>query len=455
MTKEYKSYQKGQLPWIHRIPEHWRWVRNGSLLYKKKVIVGKKYSDYNLLSLTTNGIRQKDINDVKGKVPESYDNYQKVDYGDMVFCLFDLDCSAVFSGLSNEHGMITSAYDVAQINNSIVNSQFLSYWFDSVFAGRYYKIFSRTVRYTVNFDSFTSIKSPVPSRKEQDQIVRFLDWKISEMNHFINEKRKEITKLEELKQTIISNYVFHGLVSDTEYKDTGYHWIPSIPEHWRLLRNKCIFHERVAYSVSGKETLLSVSKHYGVKRYCDLKADEQFATIKPAESLAGYKIVKKHDLVMNIMRARNGSYGISDFDGIVSPAYCVYSLNDFCDPAYMHYLLRTPQIMAIFEAYAYGIAEHRRRLYAEDFLRICSPVPPREEQVEIAKKCKEQEKHIDELIANIRKVIDLVKELKTRTISDVVTGQVDVRDVVIPEYTKEEEIQEDSDNDPEEETEEV
>ena len=172
---KYFKYQASQLPWIKSIPSHWKWLRNACLLKPHKEKVGDKFSDYTLLSLTTIGIKEKNIRDTSGKVPDSYEGYQKVYLGDMVFCLFDLDCSAVFSGLSNYKGMITSAYDVARPVEEFVNPQFLKYWFDSVFAGRYYKIFAKSVRYTINYDSFKTLKTPVPPKSEQDQIVRYLD----------------------------------------------------------------------------------------------------------------------------------------------------------------------------------------------------------------------------------------------------------------------------------------
>ena len=132
----YSSYKPTDLPWVNSVPQHWRMVRNGALLSWKQNKVGESFGRYDLLSLTTTGVRVKDINDARGKVPASYEGYQEVFPSDMVFCLFDLDCSAVFAGKSNYHGMITSAYDVAMPNESEANPSYLDYWFISVFSGR-------------------------------------------------------------------------------------------------------------------------------------------------------------------------------------------------------------------------------------------------------------------------------------------------------------------------------
>ena len=433
MGEKYVEYQSGGLPWIKEIPAHWNLLRNGVFLKNHSEKVGDKFTDFQLLSLTTTGIKKKSINEVTGKVPESYEGYQKVFQGDMIFCLFDLDCSAVFSGLSDYDGMITSAYNVAKPDENIVNSGYLKYWYASIFAGRYYKIFSKSVRYTINYDAFKTIKAPIPPKSEQDQIVRYLDWKTYEIDRFIRQKRRQIKRIEELKKAETDRFVLRGVRKHKMLK-TDIIGLEEIPNDWEVVRNKNLFYERTMLSSTGSERLLSVSKHFGVKPYDDLDSDEQFATIKPAEDLSGYKIVHRNDLVMNIMRARNGSFGISDYDGLVSAAYCVYGLKKECNPKYIHYLLRSSQIISTYEAYAYGICEHRRRLYADDCMRLYSVLPSMGEQNEIVEKITELESQIDHAVKRVKEEIELLQELRTKLIADVVTGQIDVRDEVIPEY---------------------
>ena len=202
----YNDCQLSQLPWLDSIPSHWSWILNGALFDYHQDKVGDEYSKYQLLSLTTSGVKEKSLDEVTGKAPASYSGYQEVKPGDMVFCLFDLDVSAVFSGLSNYSGMITSAYDVATPKRTY-NNKFLDYWFQSVFFGRYYKIFAKSVRYTINWDVFKAIKSPVPPREEQDQIVRYLDWQVSKINKLIQGYQKQKTLLNERKNVLIDNAV--------------------------------------------------------------------------------------------------------------------------------------------------------------------------------------------------------------------------------------------------------
>lgn len=437
----YQKYSSAEIPWVMQIPSHWSQIRNDAFFTWHQDKVGPDYKKYKLLSLTTQGVRCKSIEDATGKVPTSYEGYQKVNSGDMVFCLFDLDCSAVFSGISNYFGMITSAYDVMTPDDSIVNPRFIDYWFQSVFAGRHYKIFAKSVRYTINYDIFKALKTPVPPRAEQDQIVRYLDWKVAQINKLIHGYQREIGLIEEKENLKICDLLLHGLDQTVSFINPGIQNIDRIPSHWKVLQSKRLFNERSEFSTQGNETLLSVSKHYGVKRYSDLDTAEQFATIKPAQSLIGYKKVHQYDLAMNIMRARNGSYGISDYDGIVSPAYCVYQLIYDCNPQYIHYLLHTPQIISCFESYSYGIAEHRRRLYPTDFLRLYFPIPPKAEQNKIVERVLEIKSESTIIIDKLKRQITLLREYRTRLISDVVTGQMDVRGIAVPDFVPEEDVE--------------
>ena len=115
------------------------------------------------------------------------------------------------------------------------------------------------------------------------------------------------------------------------YKPSGVEWLGEIPEHWKFQRIKHVFREIDERTVSGDEELLSVSHYTGVTpRKDSLESENDLLT--NAATLEGYKKVAINDLVINIMLAWNGSLGISAYNGITSPAYCVYrakNINEF------------------------------------------------------------------------------------------------------------------------------
>ena len=189
------------------------------------------------------------------------------------------------------------------------------------------------------------------------------------------------------------------------------------PAHWQLLRIKNIFSEIEDRSTDGTEELLSVSHYTGVTLKRDsLENEDDFIT--NAESLEGYKRVAKGDLVINIMLAWNGSLGISPFDGITSPAYCVYRVKENNNPEYFGYLFSTNLIKAEFRKKSTGIIDSRLRLYSDKFFSIFSVVPPVEEQNQIVEYIKKQSEKIGRFIAKKQRFIELLKEQRQSVINE-------------------------------------
>ena len=167
-----------------------------------------------------------------------------------------------------------------------------------------------------------------------------------------------------------------------ELEKTDVDFITEIPKHWNLNRAKKIFREIDERSEDGSEVLLSVSEYTGVTP--KTKKYEDADWVGRAESLEGYKKCKKNDLVSNIMLAWKRGLGVTDHDGIVSPAYCIYRSNHKAHPKFMHYLLRNSLYTTEFKRHSKGIIESRLTLYSERFLPIPLITPPIEEQKAIA-----------------------------------------------------------------------
>ena len=204
-----------------------------------------------------------------------------------------------------------------------------------------------------------------------------------------------------------------------EMKYSGIPWIGNIPCSWDVARIKTIFKERTELSEDGSETLLSVSEYYGVANRSERVSEGEF--VSRAETLVGYKKCYVGDLVSNIMLAWKGSMGITEIDGIVSPAYCVYEPSPRIYPRYYHYLFRTSLYTSIFRLYSKGIIDSRLRLYSPYFFDISAIIPSLSEQQKIAlfldRKCAE----IDEMIALQEKIIDELKAYKQSVITEAVT----------------------------------
>ncbi|MCR5191041.1 MAG: restriction endonuclease subunit S [Bacteroidales bacterium] len=196
------------------------------------------------------------------------------------------------------------------------------------------------------------------------------------------------------------------------YKDSGVKWLGEIPSHWDVIKSKYLWKESFSISENGNEELLSVSQYDGIT---PAKGDSR------SESLKGYKIVSENDLVINIMLAWMGGLGVSKFDGIISPAYCVYKLTKDSNPKYLHYLYKTPLYLAEFARHSTGVIPSRWRMYTDDFGQVVSLLPPRKEQDAIVEYLDEKMAKIDAAIAQQQKMIDLLNERKQIIINRAVT----------------------------------
>lgn len=212
----------------------WNLYPNKYIFYAHSKKVGKSFIDYQLLSLTKAGVIKKDINSNEGKLPESFENYQTVECNDMILCLFDLDVSAVFSGISNYDGMITSAYDVFGINRNLAIPKFIDYWFSNIFTNRSYCVFSKSLRHTITWDIFKKLPTALPPLPIQNKIVEILDDKIVKIDALIEIENKQIEKLDEYKKAVITRAVTKGLDPNVKMKDSGVEWIGEIPEGWKI-----------------------------------------------------------------------------------------------------------------------------------------------------------------------------------------------------------------------------
>jgi type I restriction enzyme, S subunit len=208
-----------------------------------------------------------------------------------------------------------------------------------------------------------------------------------------------------------------------EYKESGQEWLGQVPKHWEVRRTKFLLREMDSRSSTGKEQLLRVSQYTGVTQR--KSADGTDSPDTRAASLKGYKVVSKNDLVINIMLAWNGSLGISRFDGIASPAYCVYRLKPEVEPWYFHELLRLPAYKGRIKSASTGVVESRLRLYSDDLGCIEALLPPPSEQSAIVRFLDHWNGRLEKAIRSKRRVIALLQEQKQAIIHRAVTRGLD------------------------------
>jgi type I restriction enzyme S subunit len=415
--EKYSSYKDSGVEWLGEIPEHWDTLANKYIFKLKKNLVGKRSSEYDLLSLTLKGIIKRDMENPEGKFPAEFDTYQEVKQGDFVFCLFDVEETPRTVGLSQFDGMITGAYTVMDAKS--MNKDYLYYFYLNLDSKKRMKPLYRGLRNTIPKDSFFSFKTFVPPKEEQTKIALYLDEKTAQIDNAISQKERLIELLKEQKQITINEAVTKGLDKDVEFKDSGVEWIGEIPKHWELLANKYIF--KIKKDTVGKRSseysLLSLTLQGIIKR--DLDGGGKF----PAE-FDTYQEVKQGDFVFCLFDVEETprTVGLSEYNGMITGAYTVMSVQDM-DRKYLYYFYLNLDSKKRLKPLYRGL---RNTIPKDSFFSFKTFVPPIDEQIQIVEYIEKQTAKIDKAIELQQNYIGKLKEYKASLIDSVVTGKVRV-----------------------------
>ncbi len=431
---EYKSYEPIALPWLEKIPSHWKMVRNKNVFEESKEVVGEKANDYPLLSLTTKGIVYRDLESGKGKFPKDFNTYKTVKIGDMAFCLFDIDETPRTVGLSSLDGMLTGAYNIFHVHD--INARYAYYYYLSLDNVKALKPLYGGLRKTINTTTFLATKMPVPPEDEQKQIVSFLDWKVSEINRLINYQRKQLQIVDELKESIVCNALLNGINTDS-FKDSGIAWIGKIPKNWEIIRIKWLFDEADERNVNKDAELLTFSKKRGLIPFSE--ASEKMPS---ANDLSNYKLLHEGQLLENRMQAWHGMFICATREGCVSPDYSVFNASKRrpVNVKFYEYVFKSHIWVEQFANASRGVGSGFNRLYTPQFGAIYTVYPDINEQNKIVEFLDNKVHQIELLVELIEKRISVLEELKTKLIADVVVGKVDVRNIQIPTFEYVEEV---------------
>lgn len=423
MSKAYPTYKDSGIEWLGQIPTHWDLLRNKIFITEHDNVVGQDAYKYTLLSLTKQGVIQRDIESGKGKFPKEFDNYKIVESGNIIFCLFDVDETPRTVGLSSIDGMITGAYNVFSIKG--INSQFYYYYFLAVDEAKALRPLYSGLRKVVKTERFAGLRIPVPPEEEQRQIVAYLDYKSNKINERICQRERELQTLSELKQAEIAAVVTRGLDPNVPMKESGIEWLGKIPAHWEVRKIKNCLQERSEKGYPN-EPILCATQSRGVIPQ-DMYDNRVVVVNKDFDKL---KLVKCGDFVISL-RSFQGGIEYAYYQGIISAAYTILTPKDKRNSEYFKHLFKSHDFIQLLQTCVTGIREGQNINYAM-LAKHFIPIPPIEEQQKIVLYIKNRLYVIDEYIAKLKAEINYLQEYKQRLISDVVTGKVDVRGVEIP-----------------------
>ena len=354
---------------------------------------------------------------------EIYSNYSLINKGDIVINGLNLNYDFVSQrvAISPKNGIITSAYVVISPKVEI-NTYFYCYLFKNMDNMKIFHGMGTGVRKTLSYKELRNHDVLLPPLSEQDAIVRYLDTATSEIDKAIAMQQKMIDLLNERKQIIIQNAVTKGLDENVEMKESGVEWIGRIPKHWEV--NPLRKYLKVCSKRNMPDAqLLSVTREEGVI-VRNIESKEENHNYIP-DDLSNYKYVQKGQFVINKMKSWQGSYGVSNYDGIVSPAYFVYDLM-YYNKEYFSLAIRSKKFSPFFSKYSKGIRIDQWDLMPEALKIIPFLEPPVEEQNAIVHFLEDIIPRINDNITNCQRQITLLQERKQIIINEVVTGKVRV-----------------------------
>ncbi|WP_157935756.1 restriction endonuclease subunit S domain-containing protein [Tsuneonella flava] len=407
--------------WIESIPEHWNEAPFfAHTIERKRKNTGMK-SD-NLLSLSYGRIVRKSMEANDGLVPESYETYQIVEPGELVFRLTDLqnDKRSLRSAISLETGIITSAY--LAVSPVGILPEFMSYLMRSYDLQKVFYAMGGGMRQSLKYDDMRHLPLVFPPLEEQSYIAEFLDNETGRIDGLIAQKARFIAVLDDKEKAMISHFVRRGIDPGAPTKDSGVEWRGIVPAHWRRARIKNHF-KQVKRQGYDELTVLSVYREFGVIE----KASRSDNINKTPEDLSKYQLVEPNDLAINKMKAWQGSMGISPHLGITSPDYVVMTPIGEHNPKYMHHYLRARPMPWVYRLISNGIRTDQWRMEPEKFLELPIFLPPMDEQEAIANRIDLELDRIRDLIEKTESTIALLKEKRAALITAAVTGKVEVK----------------------------
>jgi type I restriction enzyme, S subunit len=194
------------IPWLGDIPKHWEAVPNRSYLKLRKRLVGERSKEHVLLSLTLRGIIARDMENPTGKWPASFDTYQEVDQGDLVFCLFDIDETPRFVGLSTLRGMITGAYTVFACKDAEIAGWAYQFYLAMDFDKRLKPVYTG-LRKVIQKSIFLGLKTPLPPPEERRTILGLIESSTAGIITTISRLEREIVLLREYRTRLVADVV--------------------------------------------------------------------------------------------------------------------------------------------------------------------------------------------------------------------------------------------------------
>ena len=423
--KRYEAYKSCNIPWIKQIPDHWISQR-GKNLYKKEQRAVKDTDEVVTCFRDGRVTLRKNRRTTGFTEALNEFGYQGIRKGDLVIHVMDAFAGAI--GVSDSDGKGTPVYNVCTPKGDS-NNYYYAYALREMARAGFIQSLYRGIRERSSdfrFDVFARQYLPVPPRDEQDQIVRYLDWQVSKINRLISAKRKEIDLTREYLSVKIED-AFNSVIGTSSVM------LP-LGRYIRKIESGTSVNSIMGSANAGAHGVLSTSCVYG--NCFNASQNKQVAPIDYERVSCP---VRKDTVIVSRMNTPSlvGACGYSDkdIDNVFLPdrLWQVY-FNDTLMPEFVWRYLSRQSVQSWFATIATGSSNTMKNITKLQFKTVLIPNIDLEKQkrvTEIIRKIMDKRNTSCQLY---EKTISNLQDLRTRLISDVVTGQMDVRSIEVPEF---------------------
>jgi type I restriction enzyme, S subunit len=417
----YPSYKDSGVEWLGDVPKGWVIKRIKHLFEIKKRISGAE--GYEVLSITQQGIKVKDIESGDGQLSMDYSKYQFVEIGD--FAMNHMDLLTGYVDISPVFGVTSPDYRVFSVRDQeVCFDRYYLYLFQMGYRNKIFYAFgqgsSQLGRWRFPTEQFNSFEFPNPSIQEQKQIAAFLDRETVKIDALIGEQQRLIELLKEKRQSVISHAVTKGLIPNTPMKDSGIEWLGEVPEHWEVKRLKHSL-KLLTEKTDRRENpvaLENIESWSGRFIQTETTFEGEGIAFERGDILFG----KLRPYLAKIYLAETAGEAVGDFH-VLRPTIDK-------DSHFSQYQILNREFIAIIDGSTFGAKMPR---VSWDFLgNMILTTPPNSEQQTIAAFLDSETAKLDVLTSEAKTVISLLQERRTALISAAVTGKIDLRNANKP-----------------------
>ena len=438
----YEKYKDSGIAWIGEVPEHWGVRRIKSFCIVKRgasprPIDDEKYFDDN------GEFAWVRIADASASERYLLSTTQKLSTLGASFSIkrFPDD---IFLSIAGTVGKAIITKIKCCIHDGFVwfknlnyNSELLYYIFES--GQPYLGLGKMGTQLNLNTDTVGCIFVPYMNRAEQEQIVKYLDWKCGEVDRIVEVRERQIKLLGELRTSVISRAVTRGLNPNAPLKDSGIDWIGQIPEHWEIcrLKNACSLKGRIGWKGLRSEEFEQISYAYLVTGQdfhsaiidwtkCYQISKERYDEDPYIQLSNGDLLITKDGTIGKIAKVSNMDKPSCLNSGI----FVMKQTKALFEQSYLYWLLES-SLLKEFNNYT-STGTTILHLYQNVFENMPFIIPSLSEQQQIAEYLDKKTEEIDSTIDKFKVQIDKLKEYRQALIAEVVTGKIDIRSIEIP-----------------------